>query len=78
MKETGEQNMRSSKWYAILLTIVLVMSGCCPANAITAAAAKSKNFFIIFYFWLITIFMFTLVQFECRSTIDGFKLSSCW
>ena len=43
MKETGEQNMRSSKWYAILLTIVLVMSGCCPANAITAAAAETNS-----------------------------------
>ena len=41
MKETGEQNMRSSKWYAILLTIVLVVSGCCPANVITAAAAET-------------------------------------
>ena len=41
MKETGEQNMRSPKWYAILLTIVLVVSGCCPANVITAAAAET-------------------------------------
>ena len=41
MKETGEQNMRSSKWYAILLTIVLVVSGCCPANVITAVAAET-------------------------------------
>jgi PBP1b-binding outer membrane lipoprotein LpoB len=35
--------MRSFKWYAILLTIVLVMSGCCPANAITAAAAQTNS-----------------------------------
>ena len=33
--------MRSFKWYAILLTIVLAVSGCCPANVITAVAAET-------------------------------------
>ena len=33
--------MRSFKWYAILLTIVLVVSGRCPASAIEVAAAET-------------------------------------
>ena len=33
--------MKNLKWYAILLTITLAVSGCCPANVIAASAAET-------------------------------------